>query len=85
MRWANLSSLLRFEEKCGDSTHAEAHRGIVPLPKPSVNALLLEARLKRKDFPEIARLPYEQGVSESQIGWRAIVERNLWSIMSAYS
>jgi hypothetical protein len=41
---------------------------IVPLPNSSVNALLSEVRLKRKDFQEIARLAWAQEAPGSNLG-----------------
>jgi hypothetical protein len=54
----SLSPLYRYGENSGDSMHAEPHfRTSCHYQSLPLNPFLSNDRVKRKDFPETARLP----------------------------
>src|SRR6266852_2856138 len=59
--WAALSPGLRYGENSGDSMHAEPHsRTSCHYQIPWLTRLFSKKRLKRKDFQEVACLPWAQ-------------------------
>jgi hypothetical protein len=68
--------LFRYGENSGDSRHAEPHaRTSCHYQILLLNPLLSEVRLKRKDFPEVARLTWAQEVPSSNLGAPTIHSR----------
>jgi len=56
---SSSSPLYRYGENSGDSMHAEPHlRTSCHYQSLPLNPFLSNDRVKRKDFPEVARLPW---------------------------
>jgi hypothetical protein len=62
----SLSPLYRYGENSGDSMHAKPHcRTSCHYQFRPLNPFLSNDRVKREDFPEVARLPWAQEASGS--------------------